>query len=514
MFPKFRRSAVIVLTSALAVSTILSASATSTTKNLSSNFTLVNLVDGTNQGTIEYIDENGANWRPEENPEQPSTFTMQALGDQVERRQYFDEKLPGGSGSVVVSTQGPVGAVVQIQAREQSGTNGAYIGVSEGSPEANLPLVARRRGTLSGIANSQIIIQNASPSNTPINVEVKFYDGSTGAELGFIKTISNLAPKTSFEYDLEEETNLPENFIGSAVVRSTTPGGEVAVVSNFFLGTHAMQTYNAFTEFKTAWGVPLLTVRLANGLSTPFVIQNKSDEVIQPGDITLSCQVSDTSPNQEPTITRSNTQAIAVNASSFEFNPALLVSQGGVAPEWPADWRGSCRLDTGGHETAVFLQMRWIGKEAEGNERAGAYEAVPLDGTSKTVMVPLYLRRLSNGFASNVTILNLSETQPANVTLAYKALEPDYDPAKCSETFTRQIPPGGALFQNHRVENGVDDSVPEVEENCQGTLRVTSSDQPIDAFVQIDQLEIGLGIPVPPRVSGDRFMAHNVFLLP
>ena len=127
------------------------------------------------------------------------------------------------------------------------------------------------------------------------------------------------------------------------------------------------------------------------------------------------------------------------------------------------------------------------------------------------MVIPLWARRLTNGFSSNVTILNLSATQPANVTLAYKGT-PGL-PAECTATFTRVIPANGALFQNHRVEDAVAESVPQVATNCQGTLTVTSSDQPIDGFVQLDQLD-ALSPPVAPLVSGDRFMAHNVFLLP
>ena len=121
MFSKFRKSAAIALTSVIALSAVMSASAASTTKNLSSNFTLVNLANGSNAGTIQYVlgGEAGGTWRPSEN------FTLNSLGAQLIRRQYEDASLPAGSGSVVVSTDGPVGAVVQIQAREQTPTSGA-----------------------------------------------------------------------------------------------------------------------------------------------------------------------------------------------------------------------------------------------------------------------------------------------------------------------------------------------------------------------------------------------------
>jgi hypothetical protein len=511
MFSKTRKSVVLGLTSVIAVSTILSASAASTGKTLSSNFTLVNLVAGTNQGDIQYIDENGNDWREGATPDPgfEDSFTLTGLGDSIQRRQYFDENLPAGSGSVVVSTQGPVGAIVQIQARGQSSTYGAYVGVSEGANEANLPLVMHKRGTASGEANSQIIVQNAS--GTPIDFTIEFFDGVTGALVAAAtETVTGLAVNAAREFDLEEKDTLPANWYGSAVVRAAA-GGEVAVVTNLFSGAHAMQTFNAFTSFEKEWGVPLMASRLANGLSTPLVIQNKSGGEIPANTITLSCQGNENVSTAPPGTARNfeikNATAIVNNAAFFDFNP--VVNNG-----FPTDWSGACTVKSA-FDTAMFIQMRVVGDAfaSVGNERAGAYEGIPLDGTDTVVVVPQWDRRLANGFSSNVTVMNLSPSATANVTLVYKAA-PGFDVDDCSATFDRTIPPNGALRQNHRVPDGVTDSVPEVSENCEGSLTVTSTnDVPIDAFVQLDQLDT-ISPPVAPLVSGDRFGAHNVFNLP
>lgn len=365
-----------------------------------------------------------------------------------------------------------------------------------------MPLVMRRRGTASGEANSQLIIQNASSST--INVQVTFFDGVTGNAIpAATKSIPNLAPNAAFEYDLETETNLPEGWYGSAVISSQTAGGEVAVVSNLFNGEHTVQTFNAFTAFQTTWGVPLLTSRLANGASSPLVIQNRSGSTIPVDAIVLSCVQGNGSP-APATFELRNKTAIPDGAAFFDFNPVTNT-------DFPEAWFGSCTVSTGTFNTALFIQMRVVGKEADGNFRAGAFEGIPLSGSDTRVVIPLYARRLANGFASNATIQNLSTSQEAQVTLVYKGA--DGLPAACSTNFNRSIPAGGSLLQNHRIPNGVDNAVPEVAENCYGTLTVTSNNSvPIDGFVQLDQLD-DISPPTDGQPSGDRFMAHNVFTL-
>ena len=481
---KFRKSAALVLTTVIAASALMSASAASTTKNLSSNFTLVNLVNGENNGQIAYVKPDGSQWRATE------SFTLPALGSQLIRRQYEDAALSAGSGSVVVSTDGPVGAVVQIQARSpQVPTFGAYVGVSEGATEANVPLVLRKRTTASGTGNSQIIIQNASSSQ--IDVEVVLVDGATGATT-FTKTFNDLNPNAAVEYDLDDESsaNVPDNWFGSATVRSTTSGGEVAVVSNLFSGPHAMQTFNAFTTSKTKWGVPLFASKLANSLSAPIAVQNAGNSDIPVDGVTLTCTKDPASPG-DATITKKNNTVIKPSASFF-FNPV------GNA-EYPDGWFGACTVDSGSSPTAVFVQLRTVN-----GDRAGAHEGIPLDGTAKTAVIPLYAKRLTNGFAAAITILNLNSSSPANVTLAYKAGEGKGP--ECTATINKVIPAGGSLIQNMRV-NGNANSVPEIADNCFGTLTITSADQPVDAFAQLDLLDDILD----PDPGGDPFQAHNAF---
>jgi hypothetical protein len=351
----------------------------------------------------------------------------------------------------------------------------------------------RRLGTSSGLGNSQIIIQNASSSQ--IDVEVLLINAQDGTTT-FTKSIPDLNPNAAFEYDLDDETNLPEGWFGSAKVRSVTAGGQVAVVSNLFSGEHGMQTFNAFTTSETQWGVPLFASRLANFLNTPVAVQNVGTTDIPANTVTLNC-IKDAASPGPGSFSSTNATSIGPSASYF-FNPVTDMAM-------PAAWFGACTVNSGSSQTAVFVQLRTVDpNDALRFHRAAAHEAIPQDSTATTAVLPLYAKRLivqpdGTLFASAITIINLSNTQ-ANVTLSYLAGEGK--PAECTNTFNRQIPANGSLIQNHRI-NGDPNSVPEIGDNCFGTLTITS-DQPVHAFTQFDLLE-------RPADTGDPFQAHNAF---
>ena len=65
----------------LVLTASLVASGAATTKQLSTNFTLVNLATGTNTVNIQYYTSTGAQWRT------PEQTTLTGVGDQLIRRQ-------------------------------------------------------------------------------------------------------------------------------------------------------------------------------------------------------------------------------------------------------------------------------------------------------------------------------------------------------------------------------------------------------------------------------------------
>lgn len=486
-----KRSALtIVLTLMLVLSMVLGAAAqdapqASTPKNLSTNFTLVNLEAGTNSGSINYYKPDGSQWKAAE------SFSFTARGDQVIKRQYQDAALPNGSGSVVVSASGKLGAVVQVTAQNQTATSGAYSGASVSSNSANIPLVQRKRTTASGLSSSQIVVQNAGTAATTADIKIIKADGT----VQFTKSGVALAVGAAFNYDLADEAdgNIPTEFFGSAVVTAGS-GGQIVVVSNLFIGSDSVQTFNAFITPAQSWLAPLVTSRLANNLSTPVAVQNLSTSAIPVGGAKLICKKDPTSASATGDFTASNATPIGPTASYF-FNPVTDLTN------LPTDWFGSCRIDTSGFDSVVFVQMRYVGG-SNGNQ-AAAYEAIQATGTNKTVTFPLYAKRLANGFSTAMTIQNLSTSAAANVTLTYKKGDASL-PDTCNLTKQASIPAGGSLIQNHRLTGGAN-SVPELADTCFGTLVVTSSDQPIDGFAQLTDVS---------GKAGDTFMAHDGFPTP
>ena len=172
-----RRSRILtalLLVTALAILAVGPVMAASTNKVLSTNFTLVNLGDGAAEGTIQYIRSDGSTWKAAD------SFTISDPGGQAIYRQYFDDDLDDGAGSVIVSADQPIGAVVQILARGQNPTtSGAYSGVSTSANSFVVPLVGRNGASASGLANSQIVIQNAGSDAVDVDIELINADGSS-----------------------------------------------------------------------------------------------------------------------------------------------------------------------------------------------------------------------------------------------------------------------------------------------------------------------------------------------
>jgi len=471
---------VLLLVVALILAAIVPGYAQSTTKSLSTNFTLVNLSALDTSGTIDYYLENGTAWRPQE------PFNLAANAGQAIFRQYTDPSLPAGRGSVVVGAGQAVGSVVQIRALNQNPTsNGAYVGLPDGDPRFYVPLVAKQRTTASGIANSQIVIQNTG--QTDVNVEVDLLGTSN-----YTKPINGIKPGAAYLYDVALESNISTEWLGSAVVRALN--GEVAVVSNFFTAD-AMQTFNGFASSSpgTKWFVPQFTSRLANSLSTPVSIQNLSGAQIPVGVIQMSCKPAPGKPGAPFTV--QNTTAVD-NNMGYAFNPVVDMTI-------PADFDGSCIVNTTAYNVVVFVQMRFVSRG-----EAAAYEAIRGGGTATNLIVPLVAKRLPNGFATAVLIQNLDEVNPAQVDLLYVP-SPEYvaaggNPASVAINDVN-IDPGANLIQSHRVFDGV----PQLPPGWQGSLKVTSN-RPVGGYVQLTFLrDINPGLPL-----GDNFMAHTAFAVP
>ncbi len=456
--------------------------AAATTKTLSTNYTLVNLGASTATVSVNYYKDDGSTWAASSSS---TNFTVTGNGGQAIIAQYFDSTMSSGRGSAVVASDQPMGAVVQILARNQTPTSGAYIGSSSTDTTFYVPLVMRN---LNG-SNSQVMIQNAGTSSA--SVTISLVKASAGPGANYSKPAVTIPAGATYYYDLADESsaNVADGWYGSAVV---TGNQQLSVISNLFAGTDQLQTYNAFmsSQLGSQWFIPLFTSRLSNALSTPVSVQNLSGSTIGVGALTMTC-TKDPASVGNSTVPVSNTSAIANNESYF-FNPVT------DSVNLPTNWFGSCQVSAPGN-VAVFVQMRQPGV----NVSAAAYEAINAGGTNTTVLVPLVAKILANGFATPVTIQNLANST-ATVNITYTP-SPNYVSAGGSSTVLTEsnvtINANSSLIRNFRLA-GTFAGMPS---GWYGTMKVVSTGNPIDGFVQLTTIG---------ATSGDTLMAHGVFTLP
>lgn len=471
MFKTSVRKFAIVLSVVLIISmmVISTAFAGSATKTLSTNFTLVNIGTSAAEVTIDYFQPDGSPWTGSIY----TYFQIPADGGQQIVRQY-DDQLTAGQGSVVISSSEELGSVVQQLNRSGIGlpTSGAYKGFKEGSNQVVVPQLARKAVTAAGTSNSMLIIQNTGAATS---FTISFYTlGDTTGTPKYVTPSIPLPLNGSSTYDLYDvsSTLIPDNWWGSAVIKAAT-GGTVAVVVNWFSGPDGLNVYEGVPTGSTIskWFIPLLYVRLTNTLTTSVSIQNLSGVEIPVDDITLKCKKDATSTGSD-TITLKNATAFP-DKSLYAFNTLNTT----LFPE--ANWYGGCVVSsaTGKNIVALVIHRYSFGGDS------GAHIAIPGTSTDKTVYVPLIAKRLSNGFSTGVTIQNLSETLDAHVTLIY---------TQSTGTVTTRtgviIPAGGSIIRNFRMSTT---ELPEITDGWVGTLKVVSSDQPVQAYIVNSSLFAG-----------------------
>ena len=472
-FSKFLTASASVV-AALAITTGL-ASAAATSKTLSTNYTLVNLGTDTATVTVNYYKEDGTAWAAAGSS---TNFTVAGNGGQAIIAQYFDATMTSGRGSAVVASNQPMGAVVQILARNQTPTSGAYIGSSSTASTFYVPLVQKSTST-----NSQIMIQNAGTSATTVDIQLIKAAASPGSN--FTKSAVSIQAGATYYFDVTDEGTIASGWYGSAVISSA---GQLSVISNKFAGADSLQTFNGFmsTQLGSSWFIPLFTSRLSNGLSTPISVQNLSGSSIPVGGLTMTC-TKDQASGGANSFPASNTAAIGNNESYF-FNPVTDNSL-------PTNWFGSCRVTAPGN-VAVFVQMRKPGVSAD----EAAYEAINANGTRTTVLVPLVAKILANGFATPVTIQNLGGSA-ATVNITYTPSAAYISAGGSSTPLTESnvsIPANGSLIRNFRLAS----TFPTMPSGWYGTMTVTSTGNALDGFVQLTTLG---------ATSGDTLLAHGVF---
>jgi len=353
----------------------------------------------------------------------------------------------------------------------------------------NLPLVAKRLTTASGLADSDLFVQNAANTAAAVQVHLVAAPGSGFAN---ITKSFNLNAYGTLRYSLKVDGAVPDGGVGSAVVSAPA----AAVVSDFFAWDGQTDfAYNAYPSDGKAssWYIPLFMVRRsgATGIaSTPISVQNLTGDntTISAGQMVLACKAATGSGLLD--FTRTNLAAVADNGA-YSFNPVTDLT---TFPAWMTDWYSSCKLTVPNDRMVIVLaQIRY-----PANKNASAYAASCTDGSDRHLFFPVIKQRLGDGSATAVTIQNLNSSAVASVTFYYKG-EPGLCAGSGDVTITDSIPPDSNLVHNHRLPNWF------LPDGWCGSLRVASN-QPIDGFGQITNINT--------YASGDTIHAYNALPRP
>ena len=169
----------------------------------------------------------------------------------------------------------------------------AYAGVSalRTADVIYVPMVMRQRTTASGTGNSDLYIQNTGSSLGGVAIDLIAQPGSGYSN--YTTPSINILPGVTQLYSLQNESavNVPDNWIGSAVVRKTYGAGGITVLSDLKFGAATIQSVQGFSFFQAVdtWHIPLFTSRLVNGLSTPVTFQNLGGGYVPTNTIKLEC---------------------------------------------------------------------------------------------------------------------------------------------------------------------------------------------------------------------------------
>lgn len=452
-----------------------------TSKQLATNFTLVNLSPDDATVNINYFKGDGSVWKDAD------STTIAGDGGQAIYRQYFDTSLPGGTGSVRIDSSQPLAGVVQQVIDPASGqvpTSGAYSAVTSegGDTKFFIPQVAKGGQSATGTANAVIIIQNLSTAGVDVDVKFIPYGQST---VSFTKSLS-IATNGSYYYDLTNESGLSSGYYAASV--EVVGSGSIAVVTNLFFGPDGMVSFNAFPQasLTSKWQVPLLYSRLTNSLTTSLILQNLDATEIPANDITLTC-TKDAGSTGATTLTMTNTSAVAQNGV-FYWNTYTQTDL------FPTNWYGACTVESASDKGfVVLITNRYI----YNSEQAG-YEAIPGTSTDTVVFVPLMAKRLANNFATTATIQNVTSA-PITVDITYtRAADCTVGQATYTESNVA-IDGNGSVTRNLRLADqpsGLD-----MPNGWYGTMKVEGTGA-IGAYIQ--NTYVG-------AAYGDRLMAYLGF---
>lgn len=291
----------------------------------------------------------------------------------------------GFNGSVVVSSDKQVGAVVNVLGTSPSAASASYVGTSVGSTTVQLPLLMQGN---SGF-DTWFSVQNTGSSDA--NVTINYSDGTSATA-----TIATGA-STSF-YQATETHN---SAIFSAIITSDQPVAATVMEES----SSVMFAYSGFPAGSTTPVMPLVNANNAGYITGIQILNGGSAST----DVTLSYTPSDAG----TACTETQTIPAGQSATFALFAFADSSAQANTTTTCVANERfvGSAKVtsNTANQElTAIVNQL----KPGVDGEAYGAFD--PANATD-TVVLPLIMDR-NSGFFTGFNLMNVGSSTSVNCT--------------------------------------------------------------------------------------------------
>jgi hypothetical protein len=269
----------------------------------------------------------------------------------------------GFNGSVVISSDRPVAAIVNLLGDDGDFGGASYDSFSGGSSAANIPLVLSDFFNISTFFN----VQNTGTSDVTVDVTYVGTGGTCGSPS------ATIAPGAAATFD--QTADCTSGFIGAATVDA--PGGTVAVAVVQY-DADSLLAYNAFTGSGSQMAVaPLVSHNFFNS-RTALQIQNTGGSS---ADITV---------NYEPSLAGSScseTKTVAAGASG-NFGDNAFFLDAGNGCNAGSGWVGSAEIDAGAGNSVVAI----VNTVTSGQPNAAAYAAFDPGAATDTVNFPLVMQ--------------------------------------------------------------------------------------------------------------------------
>lgn len=327
---------------------------------------------------------------------------------------------PGFDGSVVVSSDQPVAAIVNVVANNFA-YGASYSGFESGAEQLSLPLIMKENSGFSTWFN----VQNAGSSSVDVDVS---YAGTSCTDAATIE------PGAAATFDQASDSCLPSGYVGAASVDA--PGGSV-VATVMEVGPTTLFAYSGFTGGSQDVIMPLVNAN-NSGFISGIQIQNRGGTDT---DVTVAFEPSLEGGSPVGTACEETKTVPAGGSATFGLYAMSLAND----PDPGTDdcvhgerFVGSASVSA---NSAGQPLVGIVNQLNQGTSKGSAYSAFDPAQASGEIVLPLIMDR-NSGYFTGINVVNIGSTASA-IDCTYTS-----EDGSVSKTFTSPSLSNGESF-NH-----------------------------------------------------------------